>query len=72
MFYREHAPPHFHAYYGDYEITVEILSGVVQGRFPKRALAAVLEWADLHKAELLDDWNLAIAEKPLNPILPLE
>jgi len=26
MFYRDHAPPHFHAYYGDYEIIVEIES----------------------------------------------
>lgn len=72
MFYREHAPPHFHAYYGDYEITVEIQSGVINGRFPKRALGAVIEWMDLHRAELMDDWNLALSEKPLNSIPPLE
>ena len=35
MFYRDHAPPHFHAEYGDYEITLEIETGVVEGRFPK-------------------------------------
>ncbi len=72
MFYREHAPPHFHAHYGDYEITVEIQSGVINGRFPKRALGAVMEWMDLHRAELMEDWNLAVSEKPLNPIQPLE
>jgi len=72
MFYRDHAPPHFHAEYGQYEITVEIQSGVVQGRFPKRALRAVLEWADLHREELLTDWHLARLEKPLNTIEPLE
>ena len=55
MFYRDHAPPHFHAEYGDYEITLEIETGVVEGRFPKRALPAVLEWADLHTDELLGD-----------------
>lgn len=36
MYYREHAPPHFHAEYGEFEITVEIESGVVSGRFPRR------------------------------------
>jgi hypothetical protein len=48
MFYRDHAPPHFHAEYGDYEVTVGIETGVVEGRFPKRALKAVLEWLDIN------------------------
>jgi hypothetical protein len=43
MFYRDHAPAHFHAMYGDYEITVTIETGVVTGRFPRRALRHVLE-----------------------------
>jgi len=32
-------PPHFHAIYGEHEITVEIQTGVVCGKFPERALA---------------------------------
>lgn len=72
MFYRDHAPAHFHAEYGDYEIAVEIETGVVEGKFPKRALRAVLEWADLHKDDLLADWHLARLEQPLNAIEPLE
>jgi hypothetical protein len=72
MFYRDHAPPHFHAIYGDYEVTVEIESGVVHGDFPKRALQHVLEWLDLHKAELLEDWKLAEERRPLKRIKPLE
>lgn len=55
MFYRDHAPPHSHAEYGDYEITVVIESGIVEGRFPKRALSAVLEWTDLHRDDLMAD-----------------
>ena len=43
MYYREHAPPHFHAEYGEFEITVEIETGIVSGRFPTRALGHVLE-----------------------------
>jgi len=72
MFYRDHAPPHFHAFYSDYEIIVEIESGVVQGRFPKRALAAVMEWYELHKSELTEDWARAEQQLPLNKINPLE
>lgn len=31
MYYRDHPPPHFHAIYGEFEITVEIVSGIVNG-----------------------------------------
>lgn len=72
MFYREHGPPHFHAYYGGHDITVEIESGAVMGSFPRRALAHVLEWRELHKGELLDDWRLASQRYPLKKIPPLE
>lgn len=72
MNFADHPLPHFHARYGDYEITVEIESGVIRGEFPKRALRAVLEWAELHQAELMSDWELAQARRPLRPIAPLE
>ncbi len=72
MYWSEHNPPHFHAFYGDYEVTITIDGGVVLGEFPKRALRAVLEWLDLHHDELLENWRLAQADKPLNPIEPLE
>ncbi len=58
MFYREHGVPHFHAVYGE--------------SFPPRALRHVLEWAAMHKAELLANWELAREGKPLNRIEPLE
>ncbi len=44
MYYRDHPPPHFHAEYAEHEIEIEIESGIVQDRFPRRALHAVLEW----------------------------
>jgi len=72
MYYRDHAPPHFHAEYNEYEITVEIHNGIVTGKFPKRALRAVMEWYELHKEELLENWTLAEQEQPLNAIKPLE
>ena len=72
MYFRDHVPPHFHAQYGEYEITVNINDGIVEGKFPKRALNAVMEWYELHKEELLSDWELAQAEQPLKKIEPLE
>lgn len=65
-------PPHFHAEYGEHEITVDIDSGIVQGRFPRRALTAVLDWYNLHQDELARNWELIQGRQPLNPIEPLE
>jgi len=72
MYYDEHRPPHFHAVYGDYHVEVVIAEGIVQGRFPKRALRLVLEWLDEHREELLKDWGFAEQRLPLEPIAPLE
>jgi Domain of unknown function (DUF4160) len=72
MFYREHGVPHFHAVYGGHEISVEIETGRIHGQFPPRALKLVIEWRDLHKAELLENWALAKAGQPLKSIAPLE
>ena len=68
----EHGPPHFHATYGEYDITVDIETGVVTGQFPRRALRHVLEWYDLHQRELMENWELAEQRRPLNKIPPLE
>jgi hypothetical protein len=41
IFFKDHAPPHFHAEYGDYEISVDIHTGVVEGKFPKEHLGSI-------------------------------
>lgn len=72
MLYDDHRPPHFHAAYGEFMVSVNIINGVVEGSFPRRALSAVLEWYVLHKNELLEDWKLAEKHKKLKSIPPLE
>ena len=67
--FREHNPPHFHA---EYTIIVYIDGWIVEGKFPKRALNILLEWAEIHKDELLEDWNLAMSKKIPNKIEPLK
>ena len=72
MFFNEHGVPHFHAVYGEYEVTIEVETGAVHGEVPNRALRLVLEWAQLHRRELLEDWQLARQGQPLKRIAPLE
>jgi hypothetical protein len=54
----DHNPPHFHAKYAGQDVVIGIHSlEVIAGRLPERALALVLEWAEGHRAELLEAWN---------------
>ncbi len=73
MYYNDHAPPHFHARYGEYEalINLETLE-VLEGHLSRRALALTLEWATLHRAELRVNWEKARQGLPLDRIAPLD
>ena len=71
MNYNDHNPPHFHARYQDQEVTVTIETGLVQGEMSRRALEMVFEWSEKYRDELLRNWDLARARKPLEPIPPL-
>ena len=72
MYWKDHAPPHFHAKYGDDEIVLEIKSGKVSGSMSNRAIKMIQEWRELRKDELLKDWELAEQKKALLAIDPLE
>jgi hypothetical protein len=50
---------------------LETLS-VLEGKLSPRVLGLVVEWAALHRQELLDDWESARREEPLQPIAPLD
>lgn len=72
MYFGDHRPPHFHARYGGHEARVAILTGeVLHGWLPRRALALVSEWTELHRDELLADWERAERAEPLVSIEPL-
>jgi len=72
MFWNDHAPPHFHALYGEYEavIAIETLE-VRRGRLPPRASALVLEWAQIPRSALLEAWNLCRLRQTPKMIEPL-
>ena len=73
MFYNEHNPPHFHAEYGEHKCSLDIHNlSVIEGYLPARALGLVIEWATIHKEELLNNWNNIEQQKTLNKIAPLQ
>jgi hypothetical protein len=73
MYYGDHAPPHFHAEYGNDAAVfgIETLA-LAEGDLPRRAHGMVTEWASRHQDELRELWELAAASQPLHRIAPLD
>lgn len=72
MYYKEHAPPHFHAKYGGQRAVFSINElKAIEGKLPKRVVSLVLEWAFEHRNELLEDWKLSQRREELKKIKPL-
>ena len=59
MYFDDHNPPHFHVRYNDYRAIISIDDlNVSEGHLPARILGLVVEWAVLHKDELMRNWNM--------------
>ena len=73
IYFDDHAPPHFHATYGQEEAVVGIDSlTVLQGRLPRRAIGLVVEWASLYQDELRQAWIRAKRLESPGKIAPLD
>ncbi|HOT36295.1 MAG TPA: DUF4160 domain-containing protein [Candidatus Latescibacteria bacterium] len=73
MYYNDHEPPHFHVFYGDFEALIEVGSlHVFRGSLPRRAFAMVVEWAIIHREELVGAWQSARRGLAVPPIVPLD
>lgn len=72
MYFDDHAPPHFHARAAGQaaKIRVDTLE-VLVSTLPRRDLRLVLAWAELHVAELDDNWQRAREGVTLKEIAPL-
>ena len=76
MFYRDnrqHNLPHIHARYQSDEVVLGIDDGeVLAGKIPRTQLRMVQAWIEIHKSELLVDWDLAVnGDEPFR-IAPLQ
>jgi Domain of unknown function (DUF4160) len=59
---REHPPPHFHAIYGGREASYDIRTlDVIAGSLRPSQNKAVTDWAELHRAQLMACWDLAMS-----------
>ncbi len=72
MFWNDHAPPHFHALYVEHEVLIDIRTlGLLEGGMLRRVLDLILEWAQEHRAELMEDWELCARNQQPHKICPL-
>ena len=71
MYYDEHNPPHFYAFYNDYEATFTLDGKLIDGKFPKRELKLIEAWSIIHIEELKANWTLSKNCEKLFEIRPL-
>jgi len=59
IYFDDHNPPHFHVEYNENEALISINDlSVLKGNLPPRVMGLAMEWARLHKTELLENWNM--------------
>jgi hypothetical protein len=69
---RRHKLPHIHAKYQSDEAVFEIPNGeVLEGVLPGGKMKLVQAWIEIHKDELLTNWQLAVNGQHPNKIPPL-
>ena len=72
MYFDDHQPPHFHAFYGENEAQVGIDPiNVLNGSLPNRAASMVFEWAALHQRDLMRNWDRLHSDQMVERIEPL-
>jgi hypothetical protein len=73
MYWDEHNPPYFHAEYAEFKAIVSIKeSVVVKGVLPAKHLKLVLAWCEIHRDELLKNWDSAQKNGEITKIEPLK
>ena len=69
---KQHKKPHIHARYQEQEVVVAIPEGeVLEGAIPNSKMKLLQAWIELHKDELIADWELAVSGQLPYKIDPL-
>lgn len=69
---QQHNPPHIHAKYAEFEASISIEDGeILAGKLPRKQLRLVQAWIELHRDELLANWELVISGEQPYRIAPL-
>ena len=73
MFFNDHAPPHFHAYYGGSQAQVLIATGqILRGTLPLKQRRLVEQWALRYNENLVAAWALSSVDRPFERIPGLD
>lgn len=59
MYPDDHPWPHFHVRYAGRSAIVRLNDMTIRGSLPRNKARTLLDWAELHEAELWDNWNAA-------------
>lgn len=69
---KRHKLPHIHVRYQEQEVVLSIPEGeVIEGQLRNDKLRLVLAWIEIHKDELMADWELASTGEKIFQIEPL-
>jgi Domain of unknown function (DUF4160) len=69
---QHHHLPHIHAKYAEFEASISINQGeILSGELPKKQLRLVQAWIELHRDELMADWELSANGENPYKIAPL-
>jgi len=69
---RRHSRPHIHVRYQDDEAVIAIPEGeLLEGSLPPGKIRLVQAWVEIHRDELLADWQLAVQGQQPFKIDPL-
>lgn len=69
---KQHSLPHVHAKYAEFEASIDIIDGeILSGELPRKQLRLVQAWIELHRDELMADWELAVSGENPYKIAPL-
>jgi len=69
---KQHKQPHIHVKYQDDEVVVGIPDGkILAGEIPKAKMKLLQAWIEIHKDELVADWQLAVTGQLPYKIQPL-
>ncbi len=69
---KEHAKPHIHANYAEYDAVISIPEGeVLSGDIPNNKLKLIKAWIEIHQEDLMADWKLAVDGQQPFKIEPL-
>ncbi len=69
---KQHKLPHIHVKYQESEVVVSIPDGeVLDGNIPGGKMKLLNAWIEIHKEELINDWELTVSGQHPNKIDPL-